>query len=258
MLAVSEKPDLILLDVMMPGMDGFEVCTKLQLEPGTQNIPVIFLTALNHEEDEIKGFELGAVDFIPKPIRAPIVQVRVKTHLSLKNSRDTFENLSMKDGLTGVFNRRHFNEHLDQEFKRAARNHTSLSLILADIDHFKDYNDNLGHTAGDDCLRRVAKALQDCLQRPADLLARYGGEEFACILPETPSEGAIKVANRWLENIVSLKIQHDFSRVSDYVSLSVGVATLKVGSADSPRDLIDLADKFLYKAKEGGRNQVQS
>ncbi len=256
-LALSEKPDLILLDVMMPGMDGFEVCAKLKKETGTRNIPVIFITANDREESEIKGFELGAVDFITKPISAPVVRARVKTHLELKKIRDSLEKLTTRDALTGIFNRRHFNEYIAQEFRRARRGHGRLSLVMADIDCFKEFNDNYGHSGGDACLRRVARALGEGINRPADLAFRFGGEEFACILPDTSVKGAVIVAENLLNQVESMNYPHAFSHVADHVTLSVGVGTLEPSDGNSPLDLIELADRFLYEAKKGGRNQIR-
>jgi len=181
----TNPPDLVLLDIVMPNMDGFEVCAQLKANETTCNIPVIFVTAHTDAAQETHGLSLGAVDFIAKPVNPAVVRARVKTQLTLKFQSDLLRKLVFLDGLSGVFNRRYFDQQLSAEWARSARNHSPLSVIMIDVDHFKLFNDRYGHQAGDDCLRQIATALKACLKRPADLVARYGGEEFACILPDT-------------------------------------------------------------------------
>lgn len=253
----SSPPDLILLDIMMPGMDGYEVCQKLKAEKYTQNIPVIFITAMSQEADETRGLEIGAVDYITKPFSLPIAKVRVKTHLELKRHRDMLENLSMLDGLTGISNRRRFDEFFDMEWKRAERDASFLSLIMIDIDFFKAFNDYYGHQTGDDCLKQVAKTLADSVKRPADCIARYGGEEFASILPGTDIQGAVLIAENMRKNVEALGIPHSYSPI-DHVTISLGSASVLPAKGHSAINLIEGADKTLYRAKEGGRNQVKS
>lgn len=255
-VATSEIPDLILLDIMMPEMDGYEVCAKLKANAATQNIPVIFITARNKEEDETKCFELGAVDYISRPISPPSVQARVKTHLELKRQRDILENLSNLDGLTSIPNRRRFDEFIEHEWQRAMQSCFPVSLIMIDIDYFKLFNDNYGHLAGDDCLKQVAQALAKTVERKTDLLARYGGEEFTCVLPLTDVKGAVVVANKLRESVLSLDIEHAYSAAAVCVTISQGVATQVPLKHTKPTVLIDAADKALYKAKVSGRNQV--
>jgi PleD family two-component response regulator len=180
-IAHDQTPDLILLDVVMPDMDGYEVCAKLKADEKTRDIPVIFVTAMDQEEDESKGLNAGVIDYITKPVRSSIVKARVRNHLELKRYRDLLKELSTVDGLTGIPNRRRFDEVLESEWRRARRNQTPLSLLLMDIDFFKAYNDHYGHVAGDDCLRQLAKGLAEIVRRPADLVARYGGEEFVLL-----------------------------------------------------------------------------
>lgn len=256
-VAVLQNPDLILLDVMMPGMDGYEACTLLKNDSRTQSIPVIFVTSLGQEEDETKGLSAGAIDYLTKPIRPPIFRARVRNHLELKRYRDFLENLSATDGLTGIFNRRRLDEVLENEWRRALRNQTPLSLILSDIDRFKDYNDSYGHLAGDDCLRQIARTLAECARRPSDLMARYGGEEFAGLLPETDALGAGNVATMMWEKVNCLNLPHVRSDVADHVTLSLGVATLTPVIGQPSCDLIRRADEFLYAAKRNGRNQIK-
>ena len=255
--ALFALPDLILLDVMMPGIDGFETCLRLKSEPATQGIPILFMTALNDEENKVKGFDAGGVDYITKPFGAREVVARVKTHLNLKRKQDLLERLVGIDGLTEIPNRRQFDTVLDKEWRRAQRTQTPLSLILLDIDYFKHFNDRYGHTAGDECLRKVARTLARSVKRASDFVARYGGEEFAVILPGATIDQAVEVAEKIRENVESLHLCHAGSQVSDYVTLSLGVATLIPNPETSPQNLIETADKALYRAKANGRNQVK-
>ncbi|MBW2303985.1 MAG: PleD family two-component system response regulator [Deltaproteobacteria bacterium] len=253
----SNPPDLILLDIVMPDLDGYEVCRRLKAMKSTQNIPIIFITGKTEEEDETKGLELGAVDYITKPFSLPIVKARVRTHMELKRHRDLLENLSTLDGLTGIPNRRRFDEFLEREWSRALREPELLSLVLMDIDFFKAFNDTYGHGAGDDCLRKVAKTLSVQAKRPMDFVARYGGEEFVCVLPGTDLDGAIQVAENMRRKIESLNIPHSRSAVADRVTISLGVATTIPSKRLRPQDLVEGADKALYKVKNGGRNRVE-
>lgn len=252
----ESHPDLILLDVMMPEMDGYEVCRRLKQEPATQNIPVIFVTARNDIAAEEFGLGLGAMDYIVKPFHLAVVKARVQNHISLKMKTDLLESLALVDGLTGIPNRRRFDEVLGNEWKRALRVGAPLALIMADIDYFKAYNDNYGHGAGDQCLKVVAKALVNSLCRPSDMMARYGGEEFVAVMPDTDGEGAHLLAEHWLANVAALALAHPFSSIADHVTISVGYAALKPSQGRSPMELLDLADKMLYQAKEQGRNRV--
>jgi diguanylate cyclase (GGDEF)-like protein len=221
-------------------------------------IPVIFITAMDREEDETRGLEAGAMDYITKPISPPIVRARVRNHLELKRYHDILENLSVTDGLTGIANRRRFDQFLEREWRRAIRSRSPLSLIFMDIDLFKAFNDHYGHLAGDDCLRKLAQGLNEVIQRPADLLARYGGEEFACVLPETDTQGAIAVADKIRQKIDNLNITFTSPTSGDHITVSMGLATLIPLKAQSSADLIRLADELLYEAKKLGRNRVVS
>lgn len=255
-IVAETKIDLILLDVSMPGMDGYQLCEKLKSDSQTQTIPVIFITGKADQTDEAKGLSLGAIDYIAKPINAPIVRARVKNHLELKRYRDLLENQSHVDGLTGIANRRSFDERLSDEWKRCQREQCSISVILADIDFFKPYNDNYGHVAGDRCLQKVAQALQGIISRPADFVARYGGEEFVAILPSSDLEGALVVAERLCDAVRNEKIPHEHSQASDVVTMSFGVVSTIPGQDDSPTGLVERADECLYQAKETGRDKV--
>ena len=251
------KPDLLLLDIMMPDMDGYEVCRRVRMDKSIRNIPVIFLTAKGDEEDETRGLEIGAVDYIVKPFSIAVVRARVRAHIELKMHRDFLESLSSLDGLTGIPNRRYFEEIFEMEWGRALRRALPLSFIMIDIDHFKAYNDGYGHGAGDECLRQVAQTLHKTVRRPPDFVSRYGGEEFSIVLPETDMEGAMHVAELMRSNIESLELAHAFSPVAPYVTVSVGVATIVpvIGTPESA--LREAADKQLYEAKAQGRNRVR-
>ena len=254
----AQLPDLILLDVVMEGMDGHEVCRRLKVDPMTQGIPIIFITAQQQESDEVLGLELGAVDFITKPINTTIVRARVRTHLTLKLQSDLLRSMALIDGLTGVANRRKFNEDLLADWRQCFREKKPLSLILVDVDYFKLYNDRYGHQAGDDCLKSVAQTLSETVRRPYDLVARYGGEEFACILPNTVLSGAVEIAERMQERVRALGIEHSASDVDRVVTVSLGVATLTPTRELEFQALIEAADKQLYEAKKAGRARVSS
>jgi diguanylate cyclase (GGDEF)-like protein len=252
----TNPPDLVLLDIVMPGMDGFEVCTELKANDATCNIPVIFVTAHTDAAQETHGLSLGAVDFIAKPVNPAVVRARVKTQLTLKFQSDLLRKLVFLDGLSGVFNRRYFDQQLGVEWARSTRSSSPLSAIMIDVDHFKLYNDHYGHQAGDDCLRQIAMALKACLKRPADLVARYGGEEFGCILPDTAFDDAMGLANEMERKVRALGIPHEASSVARVVTVSVGVATRTVDSVDDAVAMIGLADAQLYDAKQSGRGRV--
>ncbi|MBA4218173.1 MAG: diguanylate cyclase response regulator [Methylibium sp.] len=248
-LCRDRQPDLVLLDVQMPGMDGHELCAELKADPLLRAITVVFVTAQDHPDDETRGLDAGAADFITKPFNPAVVRARVRTQLMLKHQSDLLRELAFIDGLTGVHNRRHFDERFLAEARRAQRSRSPLAVVLADVDHFKRYNDALGHLAGDDCLRRVAAALRSCLRRPTDLLARYGGEEFVCLLPDTDLAGAIGVAQLMEDTVRALALPHPGS--AGCVTISLGVAAASRGQG-----LVDAADKALYLAKANGRGRV--
>jgi len=257
-LATSESPDLIVLDVAMPGMDGYEVLKRLKEEPSTQHIPVIFLTLPGPEVSEARALELGAIDFITKPYDPAILKARMHNQLAYKRSLDQATALSFGDALTGISNRRRFDAHLIQEWNRGIRTGKPMSLILMDIDHFKRFNDLLGHPAGDACLQRVADVLRRSMLRSLDFVARYGGEEFACILTETDVNGAVAVAQRIVAGMAAARIPHPGSPVAPYVTLSLGVNTMVPDLASRPTDLTLEADSRLYAAKRSGRNCIQA
>lgn len=249
-------PDLVLLDVMMPGMDGYEVCRRLKNNPKTASIPVLFVSSRDEEEDEAYGLSLGAIDYIVKPIRPSIVQARVRNHIDLKRSRDLLERLTTVDHLTGIHNRRRFDDYLEAEWKRAVREHEPIALIAIDIDHFKAYNDHYGHPSGDRCLAAVASALRSSATRLTDLVARCGGEEFGCILPATDPDGALSIAEDMLRKVADLAIAHERSPVGGQISISLGVTSVLPQPDSSVARLVETADRALYEAKMAGRNRV--
>lgn len=243
-------PDLILLDVMMPGVDGLDTCRIIKEDSHIAHIPIIFVTSMQGSENEEKCWMAGAADFIHKPIVPMTLINRVKVHISQKHQADLLRSLAFKDGLTGIYNRRYFDHSLERQSSLSARNNAPLSLLMVDIDFFKRYNDTLGHLAGDDALRAVAELLQNCCNRPTDIAARYGGEEFAVLLPDTAEEGAVKIAKTILSEIEAANITHPDSELS-YLTVSIGIAVSVDGETSS---LLDLADKQLYLAKKLGRN----
>jgi diguanylate cyclase (GGDEF)-like protein len=254
-LAATRQPDLVLLDVVMPGMDGHEVCRRLKADEATRDIPIIFVTAHSDEAAETQGLALGAVDFISKPINPAIVRARVQTHITLKAQSDLLRQWVYVDGLTGVRNRRYFDERLASEWGRAVRNGTALSVVLLDVDFFKRYNDRYGHQAGDLCLRQVANCLRLTLKRPGDLAARYGGEEFVCLLPDTDLLGALALARQLGAAVEALGIAHADSSVAPVVTVSLGVCSTSGNTPGSAASLLREADAQLYIAKSGGRNR---
>jgi len=255
-LCRDKQPDLVLLDVIMPDMDGLETCQRLKEDADTADIPVIFVTSQNSPEEETHGLEVGAVDFISKPVNPAVVRARVKTQLTLKAQTDALRMLASLDGLTGVPNRRIFDERLDAEWRACRRSGSPLSLLMVDVDHFKLYNDHYGHLDGDQCLKAIASALASSVERGRDMLARFGGEEFVCLLPDTDLEGAKHIAEKLRQAVEGLAIPHVESKTAATVTVSLGVATTAECDALEPPDLLKVADEQLYLAKQSGRNRV--
>jgi diguanylate cyclase (GGDEF)-like protein len=244
--------DLILLDVVMPAMDGFEVLRRLKELEATRAVPVIFVTSKDEVADEERGFALGAVDYITKPASAPIVRARVRTHIELKRQRDLLEQRALIDQLTGVANRRGFDETLERRWQAALRERTPLLLMLIDVDHFKQFNDHYGHGAGDDCLRRIGAMLNAEFTQTGQLPARVGGEEFALLLP---GGAAASHAQRLLGAVSELAIPHAHSSAGAVVTISAGAVELIPSAEASPRTLLERADQLLYEAKRTGRGR---
>lgn len=250
-------PDLVLLDVLMPEMDGLQVCRALKEAPETAGIPVIFVTGLDDPEGEAACWDAGCVDFITKPINARTVRNRVRAHLTLKHQADLLRRTAWIDGLTGVANRRQFDEQLQREWQRCRRSGAALSVAVVDMDCFKAYNDTYGHLTGDDCLRQVAAAAQRSLLRPMDMVARTGGERFTCLLPEVGLDGARTIADRIESAVRDLHIPHAASVVAS-VTVSIGIASAVASINETTEGLLQRAEQALHRAKSRGRGRVCS
>jgi len=264
-----DRPDLVLIDVVMPVMDGYEAARRMRATSTDEWVPIIFLSSKEDDQDLERAIESGGDDYLVKPVSFVVLNAKIRAlqrldtmhgkqlemSRALAAANRELEKLSHQDGLTGIANRRYFDGYLSTEVRRAAREHQPLSLILADVDQFKAFNDCYGHQVGDDCLRRVAAALTSAGRRPADLAARYGGEEFAMVLPGTDLDGAVDVAQSVSRVIDSLAIPHARSNVSQSVTLSQGVVSLTPEKESPPEDLIQRADQALYQAKQQGRNR---
>ncbi|MEE2729714.1 MAG: diguanylate cyclase [Pseudomonadota bacterium] len=254
-MAMKRNPDLILLDVEMPGMNGYEVCRQLKADLSTRGSSIIIVTSHSSVEHEVEALEAGAADFITKPLNSPLVRARVKTQLLVKKQADELQRLAEQDGLTGIYNRRYFDEQMAQEWRRHQRQRSPLGVALVDVDYFKAYNDEYGHQGGDGCLRAVAQCLTLALRRPGEQVARYGGEEFVIILPYTDNIELLKIGPWLCEQVRSRKIPHAKSAVAQWVTISVGLASCTPSIQTGPDHLLGLADKALYQAKASGRNQ---
>ncbi len=265
----ARMPDIVLLDVNMPDMNGFQVCAYLKNDREFRDVPVIFVSGLSDVGDKLQGFQCGAVDYVTKPyqqeeIMARLVQneeleleiaERKRVEISLQKANHKLEALALRDGLTQIANRRCFDMVLHQEWERAKREKTTLCLLMCDIDYFKKLNDAYGHQKGDDCLIRIAQAIRSTVKRPADMTARYGGEEFAILLPGTPLEGGVQVAAEIEQNLAALMLPHPASPTG-YVTLSIGVSCCAPGTDLLPEALIRSSDEALYRAKDEGRNRI--
>lgn len=274
--AVEFQPTVILQDLVMPDIDGMMLLRFFRANPATKNIPIIVMSSKEDPKIKSEAFELQASDYLVKiPDKIELI-ARVRAHtrsylaqlqrdeayralhdmqIELEKTNKELQRLTSLDGLTGIANRRRFDEYLDQEWMRAARGNKVVSLILIDIDHFKTYNDNYGHQGGDDVLRRVAQAIDQGTSRPGDLAARYGGEEFAIILPDTDPDGAEIVAEKIRQAVEKLGIHHAHSSAANYVTISMGVASIIPREGILPSMLIVAADEALYEAKHTGRNR---
>jgi diguanylate cyclase (GGDEF)-like protein len=266
----SEHPDLVLLDIILPDIDGFEVTRRIrQMERPSEWTPIIFLSALNKDEDLEKGIAAGGDDYLRKPVSEVVLCAKVRAMqriiqirqslLVLTRKLDTanheLKRLSSLDGLTGIPNRRHFDEVLAREWRRALRQGADLSIIMCDVDFFKQYNDAYGHQEGDECLRQVSKALTTSMDRGGDLVARYGGEEFVSVLADTSSDGAVFVAERMREAVVQLNLKHPNDSFGQ-VTASFGIASARAFPEINPLTILAAADRALYQAKREGRNRV--
>jgi diguanylate cyclase (GGDEF)-like protein len=265
---LREKPDLVLIDVVMPHCDGYEAARRMRAGNPEEWAPIIFLSSMEADQDLERAIEAGGDDYLVKPVSFVVLNAKIRAMQRIDSMRRKLqemssqltsvnrelEQLSRQDALTRIANRRYFDSYLAQELRRAARERTALSLVIVDVDYFKRYNDRYGHQAGDDCLRQVAGLLSAACRRPADLAARYGGEEFAIILPDTPADGSLMVADNLRLSLARLAVPHAESEIGKCITISQGVATLMAGAACSPEQLIACADQALYAAKQKGRN----
>lgn len=276
----SESIDLVIMDLDIPEINGLEACRIIKSMDYLRDIPIILMTADTGIENLEKSFDAGATDFLHKPVKEVELLARVRAALKLREEMSRrrarelellevkqqleqvnaeLQRLSYLDGLTGIFNRRIFDDTMVKEWRRARREKSSIAVIMLDIDHFKNFNDTYGHLAGDQCLKEVALALQQAANRPGDMVARYGGEEFAVILPQTTLEGAACVGNKMRGSIEELDIPHSSSPAAAHVTISIGVAAMQPAVSQLPAEkLVELADQALYKAKHLGRNRVET
>ena len=255
--------DLIIMDVEMPGLNGFETTRLIRKWLKGFWLPIIFVTGKNDEQSYTEGIAAGGDDYLIKPISSVILKAKIhameriiEMRDKLSQLNDELEKLSQTDSLTQVYNRRAFDNIAQKNWLVAARRHSSISVLMLDVDHFKLYNDHYGHPAGDNCLVQVSAAMRNSLLRPEDALGRYGGEEFIVILPDTDRHGAEQLASTICHNIEALQIEHKRSSTSAVVSISVGGATCNNTMDSSLEELIKLADQALYKSKQTGRNRV--
>ncbi len=252
------RPDIILLDIVMPGMDGYEVCSLLKQDEATQQIPIIFVTAVSEVMDETRGFALGGVDYITKPFHPPMVRARVQMHLNFKRKQELLEEFAFIDALTEIPNRRRLEEILDREWHRASRSMQPLSLLFLDIDCFKQFNDTYGHGRGDEALRRIAKEIHRCLKRAGDFVARYGGEEFVAVLPYSDEDKAKSTARMLSEAVDGLGIVHEASTAAPHLTVSIGLVTVQPCETLSISHVMQVLDKALYEAKSDGRYNIKA
>lgn len=283
--ATSARPDLIMLDITMPDMDGYEVCRRLKSDPATADVPVIFISALGEVLDKVRAFEVGGADYVPKPFQFEEVLARIDHQLrisrlqrslearneelaaknellleisnQLEGANRELERLSTTDALTGIANRRQFHDVLEREWRRCRRENAPVSLLMIDIDCFKQFNDTYGHQKGDECLSSVASAVRAALQRAGDFVARYGGEELVVVLPHTDSPTAVAIAGHVCDAVRALAIPHERSVAAPIVTISAGVATSIPDGSSTEASLLSAADIALYRAKASGRNRAQ-
>jgi diguanylate cyclase (GGDEF)-like protein len=260
--AKSGQPDIILLDLIMPVMDGYEVCEHLKADEATQEIPIIMVTSKAETADKVKGLEMGALDYVTKPFDEAELIARVNIHLRLRElyqevqqQNRLLQEMANRDGLTGLYNHRYFHEQLSQDFLRARRYHEDLSCVLLDIDFFKKFNDTYGHQTGDVVLRALAEVIERSI-RASDLAARYGGEEFALVMYHTDQLAALEAAERLRHMVENHAVKDNGNLLR--VTISVGVATFPHEKIHDAKELIECADQALYKAKENGRNRIEA
>lgn len=253
---LATPPDLVLLSNMMPDMSGQEICHRLKSNNVTADIPIIFLTPQSNPTDETLALEAGGGDFISEPVNPPVVRARVKTHLTLKSQSDLFVRLALVDEVTGVANRRYFEQALQTEWRHCRRKNSPLALMMIDVDYFSRFNEIYGVEQGDACLQNIGAKLKRDLRRPHDLIARYTSASFACLLPETDLAGAKVKAESFRTLVEKMNISHESSGASSIITLSIGIAARIPEDAITADDLMSEANLALYDAKANGRNCV--
>ncbi|AEF84446.1 response regulator receiver modulated diguanylate cyclase [Treponema primitia ZAS-2] len=254
--AAADRPDLILLDVLMPDISGFETLVALKQSSETMQIPVIFITGLSDEADEEKGFRLGAVDYITKPFKNAIVQARVRTHSQIVRQIRTIEQLGLIDGLTNIPNRRCFDDRIALEWRRAVREKKPISFLMMDVDKFKTYNDTYGHPQGDTLLKTIAGIFKAAAKRSTDLAARLGGEEFGILLPDTDMKAALVVAEKIRSAVEAARVPTADGKTITTATISIGAVSLVPDDTHKVEEFLSTADGRLYTAKNTGRNRV--
>lgn len=257
----KEQIDIVLLDLMMPKLDGIGTLKEIRKNFSSLDLPVLIITAMDDSSSVVKVLELGANDYVTKPLDIPVVLARLQTQLSLRETKQELEEknrilekIATLDELTGIPNRRYFNQYFMREWERASRSQIPISIIFCDIDFFKTYNDFYGHPQGDVCIKKIAQILQKTVRRTLDIVSRYGGEEFVIVLPDTDEDGAFVFAERTRMNVEEMRLPHANREHLDHVTISLGVATMIPSRDNSPSELINLADQRLYRAKDCGRN----
>ncbi|RBQ30400.1 diguanylate cyclase response regulator [Arcobacter sp. FW59] len=250
----QDNIDLVLLDIEMPDINGYEVCKQLKQADKTKDIPIIFVTAKSSEEDEEYGLNIGAIDYITKPYSKVIIKTRIKNQIKLREKTLMLEKLSMYDGLTNIKNRRFFDEIFEKTYNDVKREKSNLAIMMIDIDFFKPYNDNYGHGKGDETLKRVAITLQKTLHRPNDLVARYGGEEFVVLIKDIDENGLNNIANNILKAIRELNIEHKFSSIESFLTISIGICFFNSNNNLTKTEILLRADETLYNVKHSGKN----
>ena len=250
----TNSPDLILLDIVMPGIDGYEFCKVMKNNPKIKHTPIIFLSAMNDEQSIIKGFENGAVDYITKPFRHQELLARTKTHVELKRAKEKLLRMAITDELTGLVNRRYFMGRLLHEYERTKRYESVFTVLMIDLDYFKKINDTYGHQAGDTVLRTISDSMKLSV-RLSDIIGRIGGEEFAVILPETDINAALIIGDRLRKRIEALEIPHKSSKLKITISIGASPSSKDDLSID---DVLQRSDAALYRAKDNGRNRIYS
>lgn len=255
--AILLQPDIILLDVVMPELDGIETCKMIKKNKATEFIPIIFITSLDEAQDEMKGLEAGAIDYITKPFSEGIVKARIKNHLELKKHRDRLAFLSVYDELTSLYNRRWFDMVAQKQWNYAIAKKSYFSICIVEIDQFEMYNDDYGTYMGDECLKKVSKCIKDLMKEGNDIAARLRGKKFICLLPGADFDDITIAANKIHNEVLDLKIPFQYSTISDYISLSGGAGAIVPTETDDLNEFIKSVDELCYESRRAGGNRMK-